>query len=166
MKLHIDEIIELVTCALNKTGRLRPFNRIRLRVCEHLIGKGLMEPVKPGDAANIASYPVIIPSLRPGASVKLTQAGRDAVCELPPDDYGFWFPTIADVLKAKANCDCPEYAPVEASIEIDLDHKIVEPRGRTVHISHPARSLMSRVLAAGGEMPGNSSVRGMGERDK
>lgn len=107
------EIVELITCALNKTGMMRPFNRVRLRICEHLIGKLLLEAVKPDTVWNQGHYPVIVPTLKPGASVRLTVAGKLAICSLPCIDFGEWFPVAADIQRAKCNCDCPDAEPPE-----------------------------------------------------
>lgn len=106
--LKRDEVLELVTCALNQTGKLRPVNRIRRRICEHLIGKGLIEPVNPNNVWNDSHYPAIIPSLKPGAAVRLTAAGKLAICSLPCIDYNEWFPLASDVLRAKQACNCPD----------------------------------------------------------
>lgn len=102
------EIVELITCALNTTGMMRPINRVRLRVCEHLIGRLLLEPVKADTCWNQGHYPVIVPTLKPGASVRLTAAGKLAICSLPCIDFGEWFPVAADIQKAKRNCNCPD----------------------------------------------------------
>jgi len=102
------EILELITCALNATGKMRPWNRVRLRVCEHLIGKKLLEPVNPNNCWNDTNYPVIIPTLKPGAAVRLTDAGRLAICSLPCIDFNEWFPLAKDVQRAKQVCNCPD----------------------------------------------------------
>lgn len=97
------EIEEIVGCALNTTRTLRPANRIRRRVCEHLIGRGLLTPVKPGTCWNTGYYPAIVPTLKPGASVRLTDAGKLAVLALDVRDYSEYFPVAADVQQAQTN---------------------------------------------------------------
>jgi hypothetical protein len=87
---------------LNKTGTVQPYDRIRLRVCEHLVGRGLMEPVKAEDCVNAGHYPVIIPTVNRSASLRLTEAGRRAVLNLAVQDYGAYFPVAADILAAQA----------------------------------------------------------------
>jgi hypothetical protein len=103
--LRLEEITELVSCALNKTGRLAPWNRLRVRVCEHLIGRGLLEPVQAGTVSNEGQYPDVVPVLNQGASVRLTAAGKAAVRALAVRDYGEYFPVASDIEQAQINCE-------------------------------------------------------------
>lgn len=104
-ELRPDEIMELVSCALNTTGTMRPWSRLRLRVCEHLIGRGLLEAVKPETCCNTGGYPAIIPTLKKGATVRLTAAGKLAVRKLAVRDYGEFFPVAADIRQAQQRVD-------------------------------------------------------------
>jgi hypothetical protein len=96
-----EEVTELITCALNKTGKVYPQNRVRMRVCEHLIGRGLMEPVKAEDCVNAGHYPVIVPTINRSAALRLTDAGRRAVLNLAVRDYDAYFPVASDIEAAQ-----------------------------------------------------------------
>lgn len=95
------EIQELIACALNTSGIARPMQRVRVRVCEHLIGRGLLEPVQPASCWNQGCYPSVVPTLKPGASVRLTEAGRQAILGLEVRDYDAYFPTASDIQRAQ-----------------------------------------------------------------
>lgn len=99
------EVKELITCVLNKTGTVRPYDRIRLRVCEHLVGRGLMESVDADGCFNTGYYPAIVPTLRRSAALRLTDAGRLAVLNLAVRDYGDYFPVASDILAAQRKCE-------------------------------------------------------------
>lgn len=101
MELRTEEIMELVSCALNTTGTMRPWNRLRVRVCEHLIGRGLLEPVKPETCSNTGFYPAVVPSLKKGASVRLTKASKQTIRKLAVQDYGEFFPVADDIRHAQ-----------------------------------------------------------------
>lgn len=103
--LRNEEVTELVTCALNKTGTVRTSWRARLRVFEHLVGKGLLEPVNADSCANAGHYPAVVPTLKFGAALRLSDAGRLAVLNLPVRAYGDYFPVASDVEAAQAKCE-------------------------------------------------------------
>lgn len=101
--LSQNEINELLTCALNRRQVIRPASYQRRPIVAELIGKALMEAVDPADVANLGHYPTIKPTLRKGAFVRLTEAGRGAILALNPADFAhnrFW-PLPGDVQAAQ-----------------------------------------------------------------
>ena len=98
-----DEINELIKCALNKTGAIRPSSRARLDAAALLVGKGLMA-AKPSDVYNLNVHPSIKPTLRRNAQMWLTDAGKAAILALSPEDFknNMWWPLPRDIEYAQS----------------------------------------------------------------
>lgn len=97
-----EEIHELLRCALNRMGVIIPSTTARQDAAALLVAKKLME-AKPGDVLNLSGYPVIKPMMRRDARVWLTDAGKQIVMDLKPDEFlvNTWWPLPADVKEAQ-----------------------------------------------------------------
>lgn len=97
-KLTVDQVNELLRCALNARRFVRPSGK-RAKIVATLIRFGLMQAA-PADVYNAGTLFV---TLRAGASATLTEAGWTAILDLDPQTFArrAWWPLPDDVRAAQ-----------------------------------------------------------------